>query len=315
MVTPEFGTLENVGVREAWPNEAHNFTPWLSDNLDRLSEVIGIPLEPEGTEVQVEQFSADIFARNPLNDSSVLIENQLEGSDHTHLGQILTYLAGLEAETVIWVARSFQQAHLSAIRWLNENTNDPFAFFAIQVKVVKIGNSPLVPIFEVRERPSEWDRQIRALSQNKTGEQSELTKSRQEFWAYYSKRYPDDGIPPGRKAANAYHPVKVKNGELRIVQYHAQWGIGIYITGRHREAQEIVVERGQPYVPALIKALGFDPEHPPAIFSEDPDSYYAHTGFKIDPRNPDNWAKATDWLHERLNTYRKVLSGPIEQES
>ena len=125
MATPEFGTLETVDLREAWPHEAHNFTPWLADNLDRLSDAIGIPLEPEGTEVQVEQFSADIFARNPQDDSFVLIENQLEASDHTHLGQILTYLAGLEARTVIWVARDFQEAHLSAIRWLNENTTDP----------------------------------------------------------------------------------------------------------------------------------------------------------------------------------------------
>ena len=310
MATPEFGNLEPVSLREAWSDEARDFTPWLAGNLDRLSDVISIPLEPEGTEVPVEQFSADILARNTQDDSVVLIENQLDLSDHKHLGQILTYLAGLEARTVIWVARNFQKAHLSAIRWLNENTADPFAFFAIQVKVVKIGNSPMVPIFEVLERPNEWDRYIRALSQNNTSEQSELTKSRQEFWAYYSKRYPDDGIPSGRKAANAHHTVKVKDGELRIVQYHAQWGIGIYITGRHREAHETVVERGQPYVLALTKALGFDPEHPPSRFGTDPDSYYAHTGLKIDPRNPDNWEKATEWLHEHMHLYRKALSEP-----
>ena len=219
MTTPEFGKLEPVSLREAWPHEAHNFTPWLADNLDRLSDAIGVPLKPEGTEVPVEQFSADILARNEQDDSVVLIENQLEWSDHTHLGQILTYLAGLGAQTVIWVARNFQEAHLSAIRWLNENTNDPFAFFAIQVKVVKIGNSPLVPIFEVLERPSEWDRYIRALSSGNTRQQSELTKSRQEFWAYYSERYPEDDIPSGRKAPNAHHPVMVQGGELRIVQY------------------------------------------------------------------------------------------------
>ena len=312
MTTHEFGTLENVDLREAWPHEAHNFTPWLADNLDRLSEAIGIRLEPEGTEVQVEQFSADIFARNPLNDSSVLIENQLEGSDHTHLGQILTYLAGLEAQTVIWVARSFHDAHLSAIRWLNENTNDPFAFFAIQVKVVKIGDSPLVPIFEVLERPSEWDRQIRTLSHNNPGEQSELTESRQKFWAYYSDRYPADGIPLGRKAANAHHPVKIGNEELRVVQYRANWGIGVYITGRRGESSETVFERAKPYIPVLKEALGLDPA---GGFGSEPEFYYAHRGIDIDPGNPDNWERATDWLHEHLNIYPRVLSEPSDGQS
>ena len=197
MATPEFGNLEIIDLREAWPHEAHNFTPWLADNLDRLSEAIGIPLEPEGTEVQVEQFSADIFARNPQDDSFVLIENQLEDSDHTHLGQILTYLAGLEAHTVIWVARDFREAHLSAIRWLNENTMDQFAFFAIQVRVMRIGDSALAPIFDVRERPIEWDRQIRAASQEKRGGLSERGQFLSEFWRYYSERYPDDGVRKG----------------------------------------------------------------------------------------------------------------------
>ncbi len=102
-----FGDLTDVELREAWPHEALDFTPWLAENLDRLSKVIDIQLELVETEQSVDEFNADILARNPTDDSLVLIENQLERSDHTHLGQILTYLAGLEAHTVIWVARSF----------------------------------------------------------------------------------------------------------------------------------------------------------------------------------------------------------------
>ena len=84
----EFGELTDVDLREAWPNEASDFTPWLADNLERLSEVIGLPLELEDTEVSVEGFSADILARIPADGSLVVVENQLEGTDHTHLGQI-----------------------------------------------------------------------------------------------------------------------------------------------------------------------------------------------------------------------------------
>ena len=100
----EFGRLEPVDLRTAWRHEALNFTPWLAENLDRLSQAVGIEMSLEDTEVQIDRFSADILARNAQDDSLVLIENQLEWSDHTHLGQILTYLAGLQAQSVIWVA-------------------------------------------------------------------------------------------------------------------------------------------------------------------------------------------------------------------
>ena len=149
----EFGELKNVSLRDVWGHEANDFTPWLAENMERLSKAIGVPMELEGTEVEVEQFLADIVARNPSDDSRVLIENQLEGSDHTHLGQILTYLAGVQARTVVWIARNFHDSHRSAIRWLNDHTEEPFAFFAVRVRVVQIADSPLVPLFEVLERP------------------------------------------------------------------------------------------------------------------------------------------------------------------
>ena len=107
---PSLGTLEEVYIREAWNHEARSFTPWLAEHLDILGKEIGIPLELEGREVAVASFSADILARNPQNDSLILIENQLETTDHGHLGQIMTYLAGLEAHTVIWIAAAFREA-------------------------------------------------------------------------------------------------------------------------------------------------------------------------------------------------------------
>ena len=141
----EFGRLEPVDLRTAWKHEALNFTPWLAENLDRLSHAVGIEMNLEDTEVQIGRFSADILARNAQDESLVLIENQLEWSDHTHLGQILTYLAGLQAQSVTWVASGFEEAHLSAIRWLNEHTAEPFAFFAVRVGVVRTGASPWRP--------------------------------------------------------------------------------------------------------------------------------------------------------------------------
>ncbi len=110
--------------------------------------------------MSVGSFSADLLARNPLDGSLVLIENQLEQTDHNHLGQILTYLAGLEAQVIVWIASDFRDPHLSAIHWLNDHTVDPFAFFAVQVKAVRIGDSPIAPLFEVVAKPNGWDRKL-----------------------------------------------------------------------------------------------------------------------------------------------------------
>ena len=172
----QFSRLQELPLREAWKHEAQDFTPWLAENIDHLSEAIGIPLELTGTEVAVESFSADILARNPMDDSVILIENQLEQTDHTHLGQIMTYLAGLDAKTVVWIAPSFREPHLSAIRWLNEHTADGFSFFALKARVVRIGDSPFAPMFEVVEQPNLWDRQIEAAHSG------DLRKLRNQYW-------------------------------------------------------------------------------------------------------------------------------------
>ena len=150
----DFGELKNVDVRVAWPDEEINFKPWLADNLERLSAAIDVPLESDPLVYFPFVFTGIIPARNPTDGSRVLIKTQLESADYTHLGEILAYLAHIEAQTTIWVARDFRELHLSAIRWLNEHTTARYAFFAVRVRVVQIADGPLAPLFEVLERPS-----------------------------------------------------------------------------------------------------------------------------------------------------------------
>lgn len=116
MATVHFARLSDTSLRQAWRDEARDFTPWLFDNIEYLSDILDLELQTTDSEAEVEGFSADIVATDTRTGDRVLIENQLENSDHKHLGQILTYLAGLEAKTVIWVAREFHEAHRSAIR-------------------------------------------------------------------------------------------------------------------------------------------------------------------------------------------------------
>ena len=301
----DLGRLERVDIREVWQHEAHDFTPWLAENLDRLSEVVGIPLEREGIEVPVEQFSADILARNPNDGSMVLIENQLESTDHMHLGQILTYLAGLEAKTVIWIARSFEAAHLSAIRWLNEHTADPFAFFGVQVGVVRIGDSQLAPVFDVLERPNEWDRRVQEIRR-----QEGLTDSgrfNQEFWAFYDQRYPDDGVPEGHAATFFRCGVDGKDLDTALSLWGTD-GVAIYflpardpLDRRRNLPSEAAREQLRGREDAIQERLG--------VAIGDHLDYWFLDQQRGDSTNRENWLGLVDWLHQRLGEYRGALTG------
>jgi hypothetical protein len=144
--------LVHVDVRSIWEIEDRDFTPWLAspENIGLLAAELALgEVEVEATEHDVGRFSADIVARDQ-NGSIILIENQLESTNHKHLGQLLTYLAGLEGDArVIWIATEFLEEHRAAIDWLNANTNEHFDFFGVQTEVVKIGNSDPAPRFNV----------------------------------------------------------------------------------------------------------------------------------------------------------------------
>ncbi len=150
--------LEKIDLRQVWENEAGNFTPWLAEeeNLKLLGDTIGLDLELVGTETAVGSFSADIVCINTQDDSKVLIENQLEKTDHTHLGQIITYAAGLDAITVIWLAKRITDEHRAGLDWLNEITEEGINFFGLEIELWKIGDSNLAPKFNIVSKPNEW---------------------------------------------------------------------------------------------------------------------------------------------------------------
>ena len=297
MHSEDLGRLDRVDVRKAFPNEAHNFTPWLADNLSRLSSGLGIELELEGTEVYVGPYRADIVARVPQSDEIVLIENQLEWADLKHLGQVLAYLAGLEARIVVWVATGFRDEHLSAIRWLNEHTVDPFAFFAVKLSVVQIGDSPLAPDFEVLERPNEWDRQVHEVS--KSGELSRSGQFRRSFWDYFSVRRPAaPDLQSGYAGSNVWHDVQEVG--LRVVQFVAAKRVGVYVTGRWGETQAEVEPQIAPLQKLFSTALAAN------NFGHNGNHWYV-TELKVDAYDRDNWDDMADWLDDQRQKYEEIL--------
>ncbi|HWR31255.1 MAG TPA: DUF4268 domain-containing protein [Negativicutes bacterium] len=185
MVVQTLSRLEKVELRKVFATEATDFTPWLSEaeNLALLAETIGIELELSSQEKEVGPFRADILCRNAADGSWVLIENQLERTDHLHLGQLMTYAAGLEVATIVWIAERFVDEHRAAMDWLNEITGKKFAFFGLEVELYKIGDSVPAPRFNVVCKPNDWSKAVKtAALQN---ELTETTALQLRFWTAF----------------------------------------------------------------------------------------------------------------------------------
>lgn len=162
MTEKPLGRLVRVELRDIWFSEAIDFTPWLAlpENLELLGDALGIDLELEAQEKAVGPFRADILCKDIGTDAWVLIENQLERTDHGHLGQLLTYASGLEAVTIVWIAARFTEEHRSTLDWLNKITDDSFRFFGLEVELWRIGDSPAAPKFNFISKPNNWSRSV-----------------------------------------------------------------------------------------------------------------------------------------------------------
>lgn len=156
------GTLTEIkDLREVWPHEAHDFTPWLAKNIGVLSDTVGIDISIEETESSVGDFNVDIFATDADTGRRVIIENQLEETDHDHLGKLITYASGKAADLVIWLVRKARPEHRAAIEWLNSHTDEGVGFILCEIKLYRIGNSEPAPKFEIIEQPNNWVKEMK----------------------------------------------------------------------------------------------------------------------------------------------------------
>ncbi|OBI14923.1 hypothetical protein A5712_29815 [Mycobacterium sp. E2327] len=186
MTTPNLGRLRAVTPREVWPHEAHSFTPWLLANVDVLNDLLGMELELQEAEHPVGGFSLDLLGRDLSDESVVIVENQLELSDHMHLGQILTYAAGTDPRTIVWISAGFRPEHRAALDWLNEHTDPDTRFFGIEIAVVQIGESIPAPNFKLVAQPNDWEKQVKAATG--AGPWTERQKLNWEFWEKFLDR-------------------------------------------------------------------------------------------------------------------------------
>jgi hypothetical protein len=186
MNTYNLGKLMKIELRDVWVSESSDFTPWLAreENLSILGETLGLELELEAQEKAVGPFRADILCKDIGTNAWVLVENQLERTDHSHLGQLLTYASGLEAVTIVWIAARFTEEHRSTLDWLNRITDDTFRFFGVEVELWRIGDSPAAPRFNIVSKPNNWNKLVAQAA--RAIDEAELTDTKSLQLAYWS---------------------------------------------------------------------------------------------------------------------------------
>lgn len=199
------GKLKEVDIRNLWKHEQYDFSEWLSqsENIKLLDDVLGLTLTDITKEAYVGSYRCDIFAKDESSGIKVIIENQLEASNHDHLGKIITYASGLDAEVIVWIVKQAKEEHRSAIEWLNNNTNSNINFFLIELHAYTIENSIPAPFFEVIEKPNGFIKNSKI-----NGEQDNLNKSqseRLEFWNRFNEILIDRGKPFNVRKATTDH--------------------------------------------------------------------------------------------------------------
>ena len=308
---PKLGKLERVDLEAGWQSEPYEFTPWLAreENLKTLGDAIGIELELVSQEHSVGPFRADILCKNTADDSWVVIENQLEKTDHTHLGQLLTYTAGLEARAIVWVAARFTDEHRAALDWLNRSTSDHVGFFGLEVELWRVDDSLPAPKFNVISRPNEW---------NRTATQESLSsETKQVQYRYWTALV--DFLKKGRSQLRAQSPRPQhwqifsigKSGIcISAIQNVAKKRIGVELCMTSKDTAKAYFNLLKQEQPAIEAQIGAALE-----WKELPEK----TTSKIvlikdaDPAEESDWPNQQQWLRNTLEKFDSTFRSRVRE--
>ena len=230
------GKLEEVDIRELWKHEQYDFSEWLykKENIENLNDILGLTLVDISKETYVGSYRCDLFAKDETTGIKVIIENQLETSNHDHLGKIITYASGLDAKVVVWIVKEAREEHRSAIEWLNNNTNSNVNFFLIEIHAYKIGNSDSAPMFQVIEQPNDFIKNNKSIDSNDTMNKSQ--SQRVEFWNQFNNVLIERGKPFNVRKATTDHWYNVAIGTsdahiaITLINKDSVIGVELYIT-------------------------------------------------------------------------------------
>ena len=306
----ELDRLEQVELREVWPNEAADFTPWLAEekNLNLLAETLDLELELEDQEISVGDFQADILCKNEDDRLWVVIENQLEETNHSHLGQILTYAAGLDAHTVIWIAKKFRDEHRAALDRQNEITDDRFLYFGVEIKVGwKIGNSNPAPQFEIVSKPNDWSPSISSPSPNDW---------KAKFWFKLNEHFGETNLNYTIRIPGSKNTVDFGIGnpsefslQARLSQQKKRIGVRLYLKSENAEAYFHLLKEQQEDIETKVgEELEWE-ELPRRKAS----AVALYQKGNTDPKNEDDWKNQHEWIASKLTKFDEVFRERLQE--
>lgn len=228
------GRLKEVDIRELWAHEQYNFSNWLAkeENIELLNETVGLTLTDIDKEVYVGSYRCDLVAVDETTDVKIIIENQLDSTDHDHLGKIITYASGLDANVIIWIVKEAREEHKSAIEWLNNNMAKEISFFLLEIKAYRIGDSLPAPMFKVVEKPNDF---IKSNKSVKDGDLSKTQAERLNFWTEFNRVVTENGKPFNVRKATTDHwyDVAIGTSDVRIsitlVNKDGTIGVELYV--------------------------------------------------------------------------------------
>lgn len=231
----ELGLLKEVNVRDIWAHEQLDFSKWLSSekNIGILGDTLNLSLSDIETEKFVGNYRCDIICKDEITGKNVLIENQLESTNHDHLGKIITYASGLDATVVVWIVTAARQEHASAIEWLNKHTDDDLSFFLLEIHAYTIGDSLPAPQFKIVEQPNDFSRTTKSISEK--GKLSPTEENRIEFWGVFNDVVAERGKPFNTRKPTKDHWYNVAVGSsqchisIDLVNKEHKIRVGVWI--------------------------------------------------------------------------------------
>ena len=307
--------LNKVELRKVWMHEAHDFTKWLAEpeNLELLSDEIGIGIELVQVEANVGRYNVDILAQEENTSKKIIIENQLETTNHSHLGQLITYAAGLEAEYIIWLVCEAREEHQQAVDWLNEHTDDKLNFFLIVVELWQIGGSDAAVKFSVVSRPNDWKKTV--METGADGEQTETRTLQIEFWQklreFASQTFPELKLRKPR--ARHWTDISIGRSDCHVVLtvYLGEDKVGceLYIGNSKELFGQFYQKKGE-----IEKSLGLEGK---LDWQELPERKASRIRAfaPFDLADEKNWETAFQWLGKTAIAFKKTFSKNWSQES
>ena len=257
----KLGKLQEIDIRKVWQHEQYDFSKWLAgeENIQELGDALNLSLTDVETEKFVGNYRCDILCKDEITGKVVLIENQLESTNHDHLGKIITYASGLDASVVVWIVSSARQEHASAIEWLNKHTDDDLSFFLVEVHAYKIGDSDPAPQFKIIEQPNDFVKSVKIVSKN--SEVSDSERCRLEFWTQLNEVLEERGKPFNKRKPTTDHWYSIAIGSsechisIDLINKNHKIRVGVWIGDNKELFDKFYANKDQ-----IESACGFELE-------------------------------------------------------